>query len=71
MIFALLIAGLTTFGQNHAPVAVNDTIYGVVGNTVYVTLSLLLKNDYDPDGDSIFIKYVFGYQKVNGSSTAL
>ena len=68
LIFALLIAGLTTFGQNHAPVAVNDTVYGTVGDTAYVTQSFLLKNDYDPDGDSIFIKYVFGFQKVNDTT---
>jgi hypothetical protein len=54
LIFALLIASVTTFGQNQAPVAVNDTIYGMVGDTVYVTRSFLLQNDYDPDGDSIY-----------------
>jgi hypothetical protein len=38
-------------GQNHPPVAVNDTVYGFAGYPVYVNL---LKNDYDPDGDPIF-----------------
>jgi len=39
-----------SFGQNNAPVAVNDTIKGFVGQTY--TLNML-KNDFDPDGDSI------------------
>jgi hypothetical protein len=68
LIFALLISAIFTIGQNQAPIAVNDTIYGMVGDTVYVTKSFLLKNDYDPDGDSIFIKYVFGFQKVNDTT---
>ena len=68
LIFALLIASLTTFSQNHAPVAVNDTIYGTVGDTVYVTKSFLLKNDYDPDGDSIYIFLVSGFQKINDTT---
>ncbi len=64
LIFALLITGLTIFGQNQAPVAVNDTLHGFTGNMVYVTSSFLLKNDYDPDGDSIYISSVRGFQKV-------
>jgi hypothetical protein len=59
---------LSIFGQNHAPVAVNDTIYGTVGDTVYINPSFLLKNDYDADGDSIFIKIISGFQKVNDTT---
>jgi hypothetical protein len=68
LFLALLLAVLTTIGQNNPPVAVNDTVNGVVGNPVYVTQSFLLQNDYDPDGDSIFIKHVFGFQKVNDTT---
>lgn len=68
LILAILLAVLTSTGQNSPPVAVNDTVNGVVGNPVYVTKSFLLQNDYDPDGDSIFIKYVFGFQKVNDTT---
>jgi hypothetical protein len=68
LIIALLIASVTTFGQNQAPVAVNDTLYATVGDTIVVTRSFLLQNDFDPDGDSIFIKYVFGFQKVNDTT---
>jgi hypothetical protein len=67
-ILILLLATLVTFSQNQPPVAVNDTVYGIVGDTVFFTKSFLLKNDYDPDGDSIFIKYVFGFQQVNDTT---
>ena len=67
--FLLLLVGATTvFGQNHPPVAINDTIHGFSGNEVYVTSSFLLKNDYDPDGDSIYISSVLGFQKVNDTT---
>ena len=67
-ILILLFSVLVTFGQNQPPFAVNDTIYGTVGNPVYVTRSFLLQNDYDPDGDSIFIKIISGFQKVNDTT---
>jgi hypothetical protein len=35
------------------PVAVNDTAYGVCGETIYIDL---LQNDYDPENDEIEIK---------------
>ena len=69
--FLLLLVGATTvFGQNQAPVTVNDTIYGTVGDTVYFTKSFLLKNDYDPDGDSISFKLLLGLgvHKINDST---
>lgn len=40
--------------QNNAPIAVNDTIFTIPGYPVSVNV---LSNDYDPDGDSIFITY--------------
>ncbi len=67
-ILILLFSVLSLFGQNNAPVAVNDTIYGNVSNTVYITRSFLLQNDYDPDGDSIYIFLVSGFQKINDTT---
>ncbi len=67
-ILILLLTTFVTFGQNHPPVAVNDTIHGFSGNEISVTSSFLLKNDYDPDGDSIFIYSVLGFQKVNDTT---
>jgi len=43
---------LKASGDNTPPVAVNDTVYGFCGYPVQVHL---LQNDYDPDGDSIYV----------------
>ena len=43
-----------TISQNHAPIAVNDTVEGYPGQTIDVNVLL---NDYDPDGDTISISY--------------
>ncbi len=52
--------------QNHPPVAVNDTVYAFPGDTI---LLHLLKNDYDPDGDSISVIFVPpGVTKINDST---
>lgn len=52
-VFALMLLTFTqVLSQNHSPVAVNDTVYGFVGYPVYLNM---LKNDYDPDGDSIYV----------------
>jgi hypothetical protein len=51
--------------QNNPPVAVNDTVTAYVGDTIYLTKSFLLRNDYDPDGDTIQIYGTSGLQKVN------
>ncbi len=59
---------LSAFGQNQPPVAVNDTIYGTIGNTVYITRSFLLQNDYDPDGDSIRIMNIEGFTRINDTT---
>ncbi len=40
--------------QNHAPIAINDTVEGYPGQTLEVNVLL---NDYDPDGDTITIFY--------------
>lgn len=36
----------------NAPIAINDTVIGFPGTSIYVNV---LKNDYDPNGDSIYI----------------
>ena len=41
-----------SFSQNHAPIAVNDTVECMTGQSVEVNVLL---NDYDPDGDTIMI----------------
>ncbi len=61
----LFILVSTGFSQNHPPVAVNDTITGITGFPAYVNL---LKNDFDPDGDSIYVYHTLGIQKVNDST---
>ena len=41
-------------GQNNPPMAVNDTVYCFPGYTYRLNI---LANDYDPDGDSIYVSY--------------
>ncbi|MFH0895178.1 MAG: T9SS type A sorting domain-containing protein [Bacteroidota bacterium] len=48
----LFIINPTLFAQKAAPVALKDTIDLVAGQTLNL---MVLANDYDPDGDSIFI----------------
>ena len=43
----LLLPGIC-LAQNHAPIAVNDTIHNLWGYPVDVNV---LANDYDPDGE--------------------
>lgn len=64
----LLFSLFSAFSQNHAPVAVNDTIYATVGDTVVVTRTQLLHNDYDPDGDSIRLWSVSYFHRVNDTT---
>lgn len=52
-IFCLTVYQITT-SQNHAPIAINDTVEGYPGQTLEVNVLL---NDYDPDGDTITIFY--------------
>ena len=57
---------LKTFAQNHPPVAVNDTVYGFFD---YPNQVHLLQNDYDPDGDSIYlVSKPYGFIKINDST---
>ncbi|HNX42881.1 MAG TPA: T9SS type A sorting domain-containing protein [Bacteroidales bacterium] len=46
---------VASIGQNNSPVAVNDTLYGFIGQTY--TLNIL-QNDFDPDGDPIYVYYL-------------
>lgn len=48
----LLISGQEIYSQNHPPVAVNDTIYVLAGQQYLINI---VSNDYDQDGDSIYI----------------
>jgi len=67
LLLALTLALSTrSFGQNHAPVAVNDTIYGYYNYPIRFNL---LKNDYDPDGDAFYVSYLPGNTtKINDST---
>jgi hypothetical protein len=61
----MLLTFTQVMSQNNPPVAVNDTVYGFIGYPVYVNL---LKNDYDPDGDSIYVWVSQGLTKRNDST---
>jgi hypothetical protein len=54
--------------QNNPPVAIDDTVRGLLGYPVYVTNSFLIKNDYDPDGDSIHVRRVAGHLPINDTT---
>jgi hypothetical protein len=59
----MMMAMVQVLAQNQAPVAVNDTVYCKVGETVTVNV---LANDYDPDGDSIrFFNKNFGDSAIS------
>ncbi len=53
------------FAQNQPPIAVNDTVYVFPGETFQVKL---LKNDYDPDGDSIIFFSPQSLSRINDST---
>jgi hypothetical protein len=59
----MLLASIQVMSQNNFPVAVNDTVTVFIGQNVHVNL---LKNDYDPDGDSIYV--LSGPLKLNDST---
>jgi len=61
----LVLLTLTSIGQNHAPVALNDTVSGNPGQSVYLNL---LKNDFDPDGDSLIVISSAAIIKVNDTT---
>lgn len=61
-----LAAFVRTYSQNNPPVAVNDTISGFFGYPIQVHL---LQNDYDPDGDSIYVSHNPSYTtRINDST---
>lgn len=53
LIIAILF-NVGVFGQNQPPVAVNDTVFTPAKLGDYITVNVLA-NDYDPEGDSIYI----------------
>lgn len=63
LIFGLLFWGSLAFGQNNAPVALDDyvTDYGDV-NSIF-----LLDNDYDPDGDDLTLTIVVQPNHITAS----
>ena len=52
LFFVLFIFYSSLHAQKAAPVAVSDTVHMKAGQTVY---AMVLMNDYDPDGDSIWV----------------
>ena len=54
-----------TYSQNNPPLAVNDTVYGFFNYPCQVHL---LQNDYDPDGDSIYVYNSPFFTKINDST---
>jgi hypothetical protein len=64
LIASLILLSTFCVGQNHPPVAVNDTVWGIDG---YPVLVYPLRNDYDPDGDSIQIVKLYG-EKINDTT---
>jgi len=61
----LLVCITGLFSQNHPPVAVNDTVTCFMGYFVDVNV---LKNDFDPDGDSIYVAGIQSLQIINDST---
>jgi len=65
LLFVLLLAKITSvFSQNYPPIAVNDTVVGIYGYKIHVNF---LANDFDPDGDSIYVWKAFGFTQINDS----
>ncbi|MBK7029496.1 MAG: hypothetical protein IPH45_09895 [Bacteroidales bacterium] len=66
LLFILSCLSLFTnvFSQNNPPVAVNDTVRPVIGFPFEVNI---LKNDFDPDGDSLFVP-LFEIFRINDST---
>lgn len=56
------------FAQNHVPVAVNDTVYGLPEQYVYFNP---LKNDIDSDGDSLYVIQNVRIHLVNDTTCRL
>ncbi len=62
-----IFTSVVIFGQNQPPVAVNDTVFTPVKLGDYVTVNVL-QNDFDPDGDSLFIYMANGAYSVSDST---
>ena len=56
---------LNPYMNINAPIARNDTVTGSPGTDLYVNV---LKNDYDPNGDSIYIMSCFGRGEIVSDS---
>lgn len=59
-LLSIILLGIAfqSFGQNNAPIAVNDTLYVNYNDSLGIqtlTGSLIYDNDFDPDGNNIFI----------------
>lgn len=57
--FIFIFFVINLFAQNNPPVAVPDTATIMAEDTLAIQVLL---NDYDPDGDAIFVKSAFGAQ---------
>ena len=51
----MVVAPMLLLSQNQGPVAVNDTVMAVFGEEMTVNF---LANDYDPEGDSIWLSEI-------------
>lgn len=68
LVFVTLLSCFSWFivsSQNHVPVAVNDTVYAFLDYPFQVNL---LKNDYDPDGDTIYIWKALGFTQIDDTT---
>ncbi|MDT8413096.1 MAG: T9SS type A sorting domain-containing protein [Vicingaceae bacterium] len=49
----LFLSSVIAYGQNQAPIAVNDTIFISYEDSIYKVAFQLMNNDYDPNGDTL------------------
>lgn len=64
-----LIASVAVSGQNQPPVAINDTVSYPVHIGDFITINVL-ENDYDPEGDSVYIiNAPFAYSVTDSTIT--
>jgi hypothetical protein len=64
---------MTVLPVNDAPVAVTDTVTWTGGREITIPFHRLLGNDYDVDGDTIYLTRSViekGFQKLDVHSTA-
>jgi hypothetical protein len=66
LIITIIALSIQAIAQNHPPVAVSDTVYTYAG---YSFQFRPLLNDYDPDGDSIYINWGLSqFEKIDDST---